>query len=194
MKLFRCELCQKDFQSEDALAMHTQAKHFSPQKKSLKVNKKFLFLLAVIIVAGLFIWLVMATLGEAQECKTAPVETLFITDHSETKSHYHADLEIIIDGKKQEIPVDIGVENELMRAVHTHDASGELHIEGPCIRDYTLGDFFTIWGKQFTSQCVFEFCTDKGILKMTVNGEENIEFEQLLLQDGQKIVIEYVKR
>jgi hypothetical protein len=31
--------------------------------------------------------------------------------------------------------------------LHTHDASGVIHIESPVRRRYTLGEFFDVWGQ-----------------------------------------------
>ena len=159
------------------------------------MSKKLSRFIVIIVVIGLIVWLVMTISAEKQACLTAPVEELFIESHTETKSHYHAELEIIIDGKKYDIPANIGVELKKMKPVHTHDEIGELHVEGPCIRDFTLGDFFKIWNKQFNNNCVFEFCTDnetKATLTMSVNGVNNQEFENFILRDDQKIKIEYV--
>ena len=33
--------------------------------------------------------------------------------------------------------------------MHTHDTTGVLHIEAPQGREFTLGNFFHIWGGQF---------------------------------------------
>lgn len=192
--VFRCEICNKEFGDENGLNMHTAMKHPKQEKKPFAYGK-IVFFVIIIVVIGFVVWLITAISAEKQACLTASIEELFIKSHTETKSHYHAELEIIIDGKTYDIPANIGVELEKMRPVHTHDATGELHVEGPCIRDFTLGDFFKIWNKQFNNNCIFGFCTDngsKGILTMTVNGINNQEFENLVLRDDQKIKIEYV--
>jgi hypothetical protein len=106
--------------------------------------------------------------------------------------HIHPYLEIIIDGKKEPIPGSIGVSSGVMRPVHTHDGSGELHVEGPCKRDFVLGDLFKIWGREFSSECIFDNCVSSGgELTMTVNGIENSEFHNLILRDQDKIIIKF---
>ena len=144
--------------------------------------------LAVVIVIAIIIFYF-----NSNSCKNIPVEELGITGHTSSLAlHYHVDLKIIIDGEEFFIPSDIGVEKNLMRAVHTHDSSGHVHIEGPCKRDFILGDFFKIWQKNFDSQCIFNSCVDKGELKMSVNGVENKEFNNLVLKDKQEILVEYI--
>jgi hypothetical protein len=38
--------------------------------------------------------------------------------------------------------------------LHTHDATGIIHIESPDNRTYTLGNFFDIWGQPLTQDNV----------------------------------------
>lgn len=94
--------------------------------------------------------------------------------------HIHPHLTIIVDGKNQIIPSDIGITSSCEKALHTHDDSGLIHIEAQDNRQYTLGDFFDVWEKAFPSDA-----------KMTVNDKQNNEFRNLVLQDGQEIIIEY---
>lgn len=112
--------------------------------------------------------------------------------HGPKGIHIHPNLKIVIDGINQEIPKNIGIKSFFcMRPIHTHDNSGLLHIESKIVRDFTLGNFFTIWNKPFTKSCIFDYCTDQGRLKMEVNGEENREFENYILRDKDQIRIEY---
>ena len=81
-----------------------------------------------------------------------------------------------------------------MRPLHTHDSSGEVHIEGPYARDFTIGEFFQIWNKTFNSTCIFENCIgteSNSTLKMSVNGQESQQFENHIMRDGDEIVIEF---
>jgi hypothetical protein len=34
--------------------------------------------------------------------------------------------------------------------LHTHDTTGVIHVESPTQKQYTLGDFFDIWGQKLT--------------------------------------------
>jgi hypothetical protein len=77
--------------------------------------------------------------------------------------HIHAHLAIYVNGRQETIPYGIGVlpPMQLQQTVegpfvvggtafywlHTHDDSGVIHIESPVVRQYTLGEFFDIWGQ-----------------------------------------------
>ena len=109
------------------------------------------------------------------------------------------------DGEITQIPSNIGisvgkiVDTDLsgmrMSATHTHETDGTIHLENnnPSKKpeSLTLGYFFYVWDKQFSSSCIFEYCTDKGELKMYVNGKENAEFENYIMRDKDEILIEY---
>lgn len=121
--------------------------------------------------------------------------------------HWHPELSIMIKGEKQVIPANTGIGMQYagnpqydpmmtMANMHTHDASGQLHWEvmkGPVTgEDVRLGLFFALWGKKFTSECIFDSCNGPdGTVKMLVNGAENTEFENYQIRDGDKIEILY---
>ncbi|MFY9457492.1 MAG: hypothetical protein WAP23_00990 [Candidatus Spechtbacterales bacterium] len=101
-------------------------------------------------------------------------------NHGGISMHIHADLRIVINGDAEVIPENIGVTPGCMRPLHTHDSTGRLHIEFPRQHNFILGEFFKIWDKPFPSE-----------ISMTVNGEDNAEFGNLILKDGDRIEIRY---
>ncbi|MEM5810829.1 MAG: hypothetical protein QXP82_02605 [Candidatus Aenigmatarchaeota archaeon] len=118
--------------------------------------------------------------------------------------HWHAKLTILIDGKQIPIPAGVGIttgnniDNHIsgmhMSPIHTHDSTGELHIENlnPSAKPETLtiGYFINdVWGKRFDSECIFDYCN--GSLRMFVNGKENEEFEKYTIKDGDEIIIKF---
>jgi len=106
--------------------------------------------------------------------------------------HWHPELSIKILGQKQIIPVNIGL-GIIERPIHTHDDMGVIHLEFSGIvkkSDVQLSQFFKIWGKKFNKDCIFDKCSGpEGTLKMLVNGKENNEFENYIMEDGDKIEI-----
>ena len=66
-------------------------------------------------------------------------------------THYHANLQIVIDGALQPVPAEVGIPNgQCLYWLHTHDTSGVIHIEAPADqanRTFYLGDLFAIWEK-----------------------------------------------
>jgi hypothetical protein len=67
--------------------------------------------------------------------------------------HIHAHLSIFVDGQLQRIPTNVGIVPAgnttagCTYPLHTHDASGKLHVEAPAPARFTLGQFFAIWGQ-----------------------------------------------
>jgi hypothetical protein len=80
--------------------------------------------------------------------------------------HIHAHLALFVNGQQIAIPCGIGIvkpfriTNGFVGAgsgfywLHTHDATGIIHIESPDARAYTLGEFFDIWGEPLTTHGV----------------------------------------
>lgn len=106
--------------------------------------------------------------------------------------HWHADLTIKILDSYQDIPADIGI-SITHRPIHTHETDGVIHMEFPSLvkeDNIRLSRFFEIWGKNFNKDCILNKCTelDKEV-KMFVNEEPNYEFENYIMQDGDKIEI-----
>jgi hypothetical protein len=75
--------------------------------------------------------------------------------------------------------------------MHTHDESGVIHIESAVARNYTLGEFFDIWGKTFNEFCIFNKCGGEGSLTVNVNGVKNLEYPNHVFLDKEDIRIEF---
>jgi hypothetical protein len=88
-----------------------------------------------------------------------PVDGIEGSSHEMLKVHVHAHLALFYKGEQVAIPQGIGIvkpfreENGFVGSgqgfywLHTHDATGVIHIESPDDRQYTLGNFFNIWGQ-----------------------------------------------
>lgn len=63
--------------------------------------------------------------------------------------HIHPHLTILDHGKPVLIPEDVGrpVAGQCLYWLHTHTPDGIIHIESPTLREFTLGEFFDIWGQ-----------------------------------------------
>jgi len=89
--------------------------------------------------------------------------------------HYHAHLDVIVDGQKVTVPQYIGIDEnaQTITALHTHDATGILQIESGENIPFTLGQVFTEWGQPLSSTQVgpVAFGADKAV-KLIVNGKE----------------------
>jgi len=111
--------------------------------------------------------------------------------------HAHFSLTIMINGTNYPVPADMGIfsitGNSCIRAIHTHDASGTIHVETDVSRNYTLGDLFEIWGNWenngrravFNSTQIFGAHAVNGhTLTMTVNGNSNTSFQNYQIPDN----------
>lgn len=106
--------------------------------------------------------------------------------------HIHPELEIYFGDQKQTIPANIGIEPTCMKAIHTHEDTGKIHIEYPENHDFTLSDFFANWDQPFSKDKIMDKQIDPTHqILMTVDGVPNDQYEKLVLKDGQKIVIRY---
>ena len=129
----------------------------------------------VAIIGGL-VWLV------ASQPETPESEIV-----SRSGFHWHPELAIYVKGEKQEIPANIGI-GAVHRPIHTHDDNerGIIHMEFSGLvrkRDVTLSQFFQNWGKDMRS-----FGAN---MEMSVNGEENTEYENYVMRDQDKIELRY---
>ena len=100
--------------------------------------------------------------------------------------HWHPELTIYVKGIKLETPSNLGIGASFMNPVHTHDGSGIIHLEFQGLvrkNEITLGQFFKSWSKDMRSFGVE--------VKMMVNGKENTEYENYVMQDKDKIEVRY---
>ncbi len=111
--------------------------------------------------------------------------------------HWHPKLAIFLGGQKQPFPDSIGLNGPVHNPIHTHDDANQdiIHMEfsGMVTKDQTkLSKFFQIWGKDFNSMKLLDKeASSGGVIKMTVNGEENKDFENYMMKDGDKIEVRY---
>jgi hypothetical protein len=94
--------------------------------------------------------------------------------------HVHAHLTLINKGQQIAIPYGIGIVKPFqvnngfvgmgqgIYWLHTHDATGIIHVESPDDRRYTLGNFFDIWGRPLTSG---EVAGLKGVVRAFVDSK-----------------------
>lgn len=111
--------------------------------------------------------------------------------------HWHPSLAIYVKGEKQEIPhmglsnANPGIVHKMMMIVKhaKHGGTNEegiihLKFQGIVLKsDIALGQLFKKWGKDIHS-----FGTN---LKLTVNGQENTEYENYVMHDKDKIELRY---
>jgi hypothetical protein len=64
------------------------------------------------------------------------------------KFHIHAMLHVYVNGLLVPVPAEIGLDpaKHIESSLHTHDHTGIVHMEAAHPYNFTLGDFFSVWG------------------------------------------------
>ena len=114
----------------------------------------------------------------------------------------HSHLTIMLDNKSITIPSQIGIDNPLwkyhgldkygapgmpmqgmvmpaMAPIYTTDNSGLINVGSVVIKNYTLDEFFQIWGLDLNGKTV----------KSAVDGKPVPDFKNIVLRDKQMIVL-----
>jgi len=109
-----------------------------------------------------------------------PVDGIEGSPREMLKVHVHAHLALFHKGEQIAIPYGIGIVRPFqvnngfvgmgqgIYWLHTHDATGIIHVESPDDRRYTLGNFFDIWGQPLT---LHEVAGLKGVVRAFVDGK-----------------------
>jgi len=158
----------------------------------MKTKTKVYWGIAAVICVALVYYVFTMAAENSQNCATTPVTEMDIGGHESLTMHIHQQMAITINGEQILIPANIGLPNGIMRPIHTHDSTGKIHVEGICPRDFTLGEFFDVWGEEFTESCIMGFCEDEThTLALYVNNVESLQYRDLILKDGDEIKIIY---
>ncbi len=158
------------------------------------MKKYLLSIILVLVIGGLVLWGVAASSKKNEALMNMSSRELALrqTTDMATKYHIHPELAIFVDGTQIAIPQNLGVNATGMTAIHTHDEEGVIHVEAPIQKDFTLGDFFAVWGKDFSAAKLFDKAVDATHeIVVTVNGERVQTYENTILRDKDKIVISY---
>jgi hypothetical protein len=146
------------------------------ERKSKIIFRSSLAAIGAVVVGGIA-WAVAANVGSSGSKASGPLPTpvsygsstavppwplpadasaaakaagLKVSAMEGSVNHFHAHLDVIVDGKAVPVPADLGIDQtaQAMSELHTHDGSGVLHIEAPARSRYILGQVFNEWGVQ----------------------------------------------
>ncbi len=174
--------------------------------KWLKSNYKGLAIVGIIIVALLVINIYrISPQPQTHPLSTSSLPIIERTTQSNSKANPFAmrssfNLNIMMDNKTVTIPSQIGIDEPLWRnhtldkygapgmpmktmtmpgmaPIYTNDNMGLIKIGSVVIRNYTLGDFFNIWG----------FDLNGKIVNATVNGKSIPDYKNHILKDKEQI-------
>ena len=136
------------------------------QQRARQTRLRILAGAAALAAVALIVVAVIAFTGgrtTAQRVRATPtgatVDGIACQTSEQVAYHIHAHLTIYASGARQVVPAGIGIPGphqmidgfvaggKCLYWLHTHDATGVVHIESPVRRVYTLGQFFDVWGR-----------------------------------------------
>jgi len=84
-----------------------------------------------------------------------------------------ANLRIFVRGEPVAVPKDIGIDGTTNTSLQTRDSTGTMHVGSQTPFDFTLGEFFDVWGVRLTDTCVGGYCASSNeTLQAFVDGNE----------------------
>ncbi len=102
--------------------------------------------------------------------------------------HIHSQLTIKLpDGTTAEVPPNIGINDDCMYWLHTHEPDGQLHVEAPDETLATLADFLEIWRR--STNPTIPNAVNAGLAEIRVMGELVESAASVQLKDGLGIEI-----
>jgi hypothetical protein len=174
-------------------------------------NTILIFATVVVLVGALIGYIVIRnnvgtnTLAQAEQIVDAnysPIDGVYCDSLEQLSYHIHAHLTMYIDGQNVPLVANTGIAPEGVTSsanvtcyywLHTHDASGVIHIESPTTKLYPLSNFFDIWQQKFSSSGSFptQLSSSAGWV-IYVNGKQvNTDFNHLLLHAHDLITLAY---
>jgi len=135
---------------------------------------------AIIVVA---IWASIVSIKPSDDSKSMSDKMVM---------HIHPRIYIEMDGQTYMVPQYVGIVPSMwkdhsldsygmkgMAPLHTHTNDGIIHVESNVKRDYTLGEFFDIWGIDLKGKTV----------NATSNGEPIPDYRIHVLKDDESIIM-----
>jgi hypothetical protein len=102
--------------------------------------------------------------------------------------HIHSQLTIKLpDGSTAEVPPNIGINQNCMYWLHTHETDGLLHVEAPDETLATLADFLEIWRR--STNPTIPNAVNAGLAEIRVMGELVDNAASVQLKEGLGIEI-----
>ena len=124
------------------------------------------------------------------------VKAMALPDPSDLVYHIHSNLEVYVDGKKQTVPAQIGIDQstQFLASLHTHDTSGTIHQEAVQPYPFKIGQFFNVWGVVFTQTQLGAYHAGHGlVLQVWVNGKQVQSFVNYAMKPHDTIVVGFGK-
>jgi hypothetical protein len=197
----KCDVCGKSFYSRKQLEQHAQDAHrtvnkndmIKAAKKPFKIPNKLISIIAACVLIAIIGSIAVYYAREHAAALT--IDGIACNSMEQFAMHIHAHLDIIINGVYFLVPSQVGIPGNCFYWLHTHDESGIVHIEAPMLRDFTLGQFFDIWGKKLSNDQIFNYVADaNNPLNVYINGTkvpDGTNYRDIKLNAHDEIAIVY---
>ena len=120
----------------------------------------------------------------------ARLDAIGVPARAGTTLHTHQHLDVFVNGKRVIVPAGIGIGKGLVSPLHTHDASGVIHVESTTVRSYSLAEFFAVWGVRLTKTCLAGECGE-GKLHFFVDGKPATDPNRIVLTHHLEIAVAF---
>ena len=111
-------------------------------------------------------------------------------NHDNLHSHIHVTLVTVWNGQPEFLPAGIGVTPECMSPTHTHDDSSAIHIEATNNQEFTVGDFFDVWGADSPASR-----PNADVENVSLNGQPYTDdYRDIVFENGDRIVVAFGDR
>jgi len=183
------------------------------QREDARSRRNTIFTITAVVVLvgaliGYFVWRnfagtdILAQAEQIVDANYGPVDGVYCDSLEQSVEHIHAHLSIYINGASVPLVANtgiapIGVTSQANVTcyywLHTHDATGVIHIESPTTKPFTLNQFFDVWEKFSSSSSAFptQLLSSAG-WTIYVNGKQvNTDFSHLLLHAHDLVTIAY---
>lgn len=148
-------------------------------------NNFIIGILVIVVLGGLF-WLGNQSQQKSIRYFGDTNVACLPNGHQNIELHIHPILKIKVDGEPEQVPANIGIVGSCMAEIHTHDASGTIHVEtfdSERMDNINLGSFFAVWGR--------EAQRDGYILEVVQDGTVKRGVDDVMMIDHSVIELNY---
>ncbi|HYZ50268.1 MAG TPA: hypothetical protein VE593_05220 [Nitrososphaeraceae archaeon] len=159
-----------------------------------KIKRVIVFGLIAVAAIGIGLAVASSKLLAGSNASAQTIDGIQCNAVEQLVFHNHAHLDIFIDGQPYTVPSQVGiVPGKCIYWLHTHDDSGIIHIESPVTRNFTLGQFFDIWKKQFSNVQIFDKTANAtNVMAVYLNGNKinrEANYRDINIQEHDQIAI-----
>ena len=166
-----------------------------PRRPAISTFALPLAVLGIFLVVAVALIVLYRTQSSSGTANGQPVASITCDSGEQLATHYHAHLDILYKGQPVKVPANIGIQPTCLYWLHTHDDTGVIHVEAPqsqASRQFTLGEFFKVWGQPLSSTQVATLKVQPGEqVKVWVDGKPYTgDPSKVKLASKEQIVIE----